>query len=106
MTTTMRRVGVIVAVAVLAVVAAGALTLGILANVGGPSDAGPSASEGDRAACKAAMSESSTGIVQWNADKSTRPAACRGLDEATFQEVASEWFVEFYKQLGKTAEGK
>ena len=43
-------------------------------------------------ACKAAMNGSSTGPVQWALDPTTRPDACKSLDEETFGRAVTEWY--------------
>lgn len=98
MKTTLRRAGVALAGLVLTAAAGAVLTLGILANTGTPDRAA------DTSACKAAMSESHTGIVQWRQDRSTRPAACQDLAEDAFNAVAAEWYDEFYREIGNAAD--
>lgn len=56
-------------------------------------------SKADAAACKSAMDTSSTGIVQWSQDKSTRPAACQKLSDDEFNKVSAEWYEEFNKKM-------
>ncbi len=72
---------------------AGALVAGglVLAGCGG---------SGDAAACKAAMSSSTTGPFKWAADKATRPAACKDVDDATFDRLSAEFVKEFLDSLG------
>jgi hypothetical protein len=94
---TVLRVGVVLAVVTMTAVAGAVLTLGILVNRDTPDHTA------DAAACKAAMGESNTGIVQWKQDKATRPEACRDLDEATFEAAADEWYDEFYREAGEVA---
>lgn len=68
--------------------------VGLLVLVGCSSEA-----KADPAACKAAMSTSSTGPAQWSVDKSTWPAECKGMDDAAFNKLSTEWYDEFMKKL-------
>ena len=43
-------------------------------------------------ACKTAMSTSTTGPAQWAMDPTTRPDACKSLDEETFNQAVTEWY--------------
>jgi len=64
-------------------------------------------SSGDPAACKAAMKQMDAGVAfwpQWQQDKSTRPEACQGLNDADFTTVATEYFNEVYGEFNKELE--
>lgn len=58
-----------------------------------------SEAKADPVACKAAMGTSSTGPAQWSVDKSSWPAECKGMDDAAFNKLSTEWYTEFVNKL-------
>lgn len=97
MTITITRTRAILAGAILVVLVVAGI---VLANLDGPSADTPPRS-GDKAACVAAMKDSTTGPIEWSYDKNSRPEPCRGLSEADFADASNEFLAEMTAEMGE-----